>query len=73
MAVPLLGTVYLAYVLYKQFVPAPVFPYKVIPYFAIGWILLAVALTVVRPAQTKQMGEALTTEVSADSAVKAKV
>jgi hypothetical protein len=73
MVVPLLGTAYLAHVLYKQFVPTPVFLYNVIPYFAIGWILLAVALTVVRPAQTKQMGEALTTEVSADSAVKAKV
>ena len=73
MAVPLLGTAYLAYVLYKQFVPTPVFPYNVIPYFAIGWILLAVALTLVRPAQTKHMGEALTTEVSANSEVNAKV
>ena len=72
MAVPLLGTAYLAYVLYKQFVPIPEFPYNVIPYFAIGWILFAVALTLVRPAQAKHMGEALTTEVSADSEVKAK-
>ena len=62
----------MAYVLYKQFVPIPEFPYNVIPYFAIGWILFAVALTLVRPAQAKHMGEALTTEVSADSEVKAK-
>ena len=64
---------YLAYVLYKQFVPTPVFPYNVIPYVAIGWILLAVALTLVRPTQTKHMGEALTTEVTANSEVKPKV
>lgn len=67
MAVPLMGTVYLAYVLYKQFVPTPVFPYNVIPYFAVGWVLLAVALTLVRPAQTKHMGEALTTDVQVGS------
>jgi len=66
-AVPLLGTVYLAYVLYKQFVPMPPFPYNVIPYFAIGWVLLAVALTLVRPAQTKHMGKALTAEVQVGS------
>jgi hypothetical protein len=45
----------------------PVFPYNVIPYFAIGWVLLAVALTLVQPAQTKHMGEALTTEVQVGS------
>ena len=75
MAVPLLGTSYLVYLLYKQFVPMPVFPYNVIPYFAIGWVLLAVALTLVRPAQTKHMGEALTTEVQVgpDSEVAPKV
>ena len=75
MVIPLLGTVYLAYVLYKQFVPTPVFPYNVIPYFAIGWVLLAVALTLVRPGQTKDMGKALTAEVevSANSKVAPKV
>jgi hypothetical protein len=72
MAVPLLGTAYLAYVLYKQFVPTPVFPYSVIPYFAVGWILLAVALTLARPTQTRHMGEALTSEASSDSEVKAR-
>jgi hypothetical protein len=56
MAVPLLGTSYLAYLLYKQFVPTPVFPYNVIPYFAIGWVLLAVALTLVRARSNQAHG-----------------
>lgn len=63
----------MAYVLYKQFVPTPVFPYNVISYFAIGWILLAVALTLVRSARTKHVGEELTIEIKADSEIKAKV
>ena len=40
--VAVLAVAYLAYVLYKQFSPAPASPCDVFPYVAIGWTVLGV-------------------------------
>ncbi len=68
MIIPMLATVYLLFVLYKQFSPVPAAPYNVFPYVAIAWTVLGAALAMARPAQARRMGSLLAREAVPDAA-----
>lgn len=60
---PVVGTVYLVYVYYKQVVPVPASPYNLFPYIAAGWMVLALLIIFARPALARRIGKNL---ISAD-------
>jgi amino acid transporter len=60
---PLLGAIYLVFVLYKQIYPVPDHPYNLFPYIAGAWSLLGLAVVVGRPALARRIGERLTSEL----------
>jgi amino acid transporter len=65
--VPLLGLVFLAYVLYKNLYPVPPYPYKWFPYVVGGWLLVGLATIVLVPGLARKIG----TNLAADEGIRA--
>jgi amino acid transporter len=63
MIIPVLAVAYLAYILYKQFAPAPESPYNILPFVAIGWTVFGALMALLRPAQSRRMGAVLSAEM----------
>jgi hypothetical protein len=65
--VPLLGLLFLAYVLYKNLYPVPPYPYKWFPYVVGGWLLVGLATIVLVPGLARKIG----TNLAADEGIRA--
>jgi amino acid transporter len=61
---PVGALLFLGYVLYKQLVPAPSYPFNWFPYLTAGWLLIAVVTVVAAPGLARRIGEHLTAEAT---------
>jgi amino acid transporter len=57
--VPLGGALVALYVLYRNLIPAPAFPYDLFPYIVAGWLALGLSLAVAVPAVRRRVSEGL--------------
>jgi amino acid transporter len=69
--VPVLAIVLLGYTLYANVYPVPPAPFDVFPYLVLGWLVIGLVLTVVRPAAIRRVAEDLVRETSRPSGVAA--
>lgn len=56
---PVIGILFLVYVLYNQLYPVPASPYNVFPYAALAWLLVGLAIALLVPGLAARIGKAL--------------
>jgi amino acid transporter len=59
MILPIGGAAVALYVLYRNVVPAPAFPYNLFPYIVAGWIVIGIALAFAVPSVRRRVSEGL--------------
>jgi amino acid transporter len=57
--VPVGGALVALYVLYRNLIPAPAFPYNLFPYIVAGWLVLGASLALFVPELRRRVGQGL--------------
>jgi amino acid transporter len=56
---PVGGALVALYVLYRNLVPAPAFPFNLFPYIVLGWLILGLTLAIAVPGVRRRVSEGL--------------
>ena len=59
MILPIGGAAVALYVLYRNVIPAPAFPYNLFPYIVAGWIAIGITLAFTVPKVRRRVSEGL--------------
>ncbi len=59
MILPIGGAIVALYVLYRNLVPAPAFPYDLFPYIVAGWLVLGITVALVLPGLSGRIRDGL--------------
>jgi amino acid transporter len=65
--IPLLGVVFLAYVMWNELNPRPPAPYDYFPYIVAAWLLVALIISFASPGLAARIGRGLTAEEGLES------
>ncbi len=62
-AVPILAAVAILFTFYNELIPAPAFPYNILPYIALVWLLAGLGLIVFAPGLAQRVGTGLLRDI----------
>jgi amino acid transporter len=68
LVLPVGGVVVAAYVLYRNLVPAPDFPFDLFPYIVAGWLVAGLAIALAVPGLARRISEQLARRTAASNA-----